>query len=228
MSNPLTPELLNEFDRWLEESPRIDAQLYRMLIRMGMYTGYRIHELLSLTARDVYFPDGTVREQVSVARANMKGKRKGRTVGLNPELRSYLKEYRHYLSTVNTDQDNFGSIPLFPSPQDRTKPISYPAVSGVFRRFRDAAHADKITSHSMRKFFGEFVYKATGGNLLAAQRALGHTRPDSTTHYLRTDEKEIQAVVNGITLGRSQVIQGGDCQAEETTEKATTSEERET
>ena len=58
---------------------------------VGIRTGYRISELLSLRIRDVLRPDGEIMDSVTVARRNVKGKTRGRTVPLHPEAKEALR-----------------------------------------------------------------------------------------------------------------------------------------
>src|SRR5262245_48838508 len=55
----------------------------KALFLVGVYTGFRISELLSLQVRDVW-QYGRVSDLISVARRYMKRRREGRTVRLHP------------------------------------------------------------------------------------------------------------------------------------------------
>ena len=64
----------------------------KALFLLGLKTGFRISELLSLTVGDVV-SNGKIKDRVTVQRRNMKGKKSSRTVLLHEEARQALKEY---------------------------------------------------------------------------------------------------------------------------------------
>jgi len=62
-------------------------------------------------------------------------------------------------------------------------------------------HGSEISPHSLRRTFATDIYRATGCDLVATQRIVGHSSPLVTANYLRTDQDELDAVVR--TLGSS-------------------------
>ena len=57
----------------------------------------------------------------------------------------------------------------------------------------------KIVFHSIRKAGGTFRYKASGGDIVAAQRALGHTDPKITTIYLGETTSNARGAISSIS-----------------------------
>lgn len=78
---PLTDR---EIDEVLQSFGGRYARRDRALFLLGVKTGFRISELLSLTIGRV-LQHGRVVERVSVSRRHMKKKIEGRTVPLNPQ-----------------------------------------------------------------------------------------------------------------------------------------------
>ena len=85
---PLTPE---EVDEILVSFGGRFADRDKALFVMGVYTGFRITELLSLRLRDVH-QFGKVVPRVTISRGIMKGKRASRTVALHPFAQALLAE----------------------------------------------------------------------------------------------------------------------------------------
>jgi len=87
------------------------------LITLGLKTGFRISELLSLAVGDIS-QHGQMVDRVAVARRSMKGKRAGRSVPLHPQakeaLAAWLEVYRERHGEL------MPSLPLFVSRQRNT------------------------------------------------------------------------------------------------------------
>jgi integrase len=149
---------------------------HKCLFILGVKTGFRISELLSITVADVAGKD-----QVSVQRKNMKGKQSSRTVVLHQAAKDivamYLKEYQLT-----------GDSKLF----DFSRQWAYQIM-------RDAASLSGIngvvSTHSMRKTFGMNVYNKTNKDIVAAQMALGHKSLASTSHYLSVGQDTVDAAI---------------------------------
>lgn len=153
----------------------------RLLFLLGIHTGFRISELLSLTLSDVT-EYGAVRESITVRRAHMKGKGSSRTIPLHNRAREALGAY----------------ITPGMRPEVRLFDISRVQAHRILKRSVVLAQIKgSVSTHSMRKTFGQKVYKATGNNVVAAQRALGHKSLSSTTHYLSVGDDVILKAVMG-------------------------------
>lgn len=152
----------------------------RTLFTLGLKSGFRISEILSLKVEDV-MQFGAVSDSITVRRSSMKGKRQSRTIPLHPLAKQALETYLK--SGV--------SGKLFPI----TRQHAWRTIKTAARK----AHLSGcISTHSMRKTFGMGVYSRTGRNIVAAQRALGHASLASTSHYLSVDQ---DIVDNAILAG---------------------------
>ena len=148
----------------------------RCLMVVGVRTGFRISELLSLTVDNV-MQYGEIRDSVTVSRANMKGKICSRTVVLHHEAQAVLKEYL----AAKTLQ-----------PNDKLFPISRVQAGRIIKdAARRARVGGKVTTHSCRKTFAKKVYNALDRDLISTQKALGHKSINSTVSYLSFDQNAI-------------------------------------
>jgi integrase len=162
----------------------------RALFIVGVKTGFRISELLSLRVRDVYYA-GRVTDQVTVRRQNMKRKTEGRTIRLHQQaqeaLATWLKEMeaRGWLG-----QDE----PLF-----RSKKRGAISRIHALRVLREAFEVNELSgqlgTHAMRKTFAKRVFDLSKGDLIACQRALGHRNINSTVSYLSFNQDELDEII---------------------------------
>lgn len=163
----------------------------KALFLVGLRTGFRISELLSLKVEDVW-KAGKVVATLHVARKAMKGKIASRTVPLHPEAARAIEGWLEVMGTHRPD------APLFESQRkgkalDRTQ---------AYRILQTAYQANelggKLGSHAMRKTFAHGVYEKLGHDLVKTQRALGHKNITSTVSYLGfgTDAEVEEAILS--------------------------------
>lgn len=163
----------------------------RALFTLGIRTGFRISELLSLCIRDVW--DGaSVRDAVQVTSQSLKGRRPSRCIALHAEAKTALGEY---LSTLPA-----------PLPIDRAlfhsrkggaldRKSAWRILHSAFLKAGIQGVGRQLGTHCMRKTFADRVYLRLGRDLVKTQRALGHTNIQSTAQYLSFDEDEIIAAI---------------------------------
>ncbi len=167
---------------------------------MGLHTGFRVHELLSIEIAQVW--NGTqVRTQLQVARSRMKGGAgvgrrcvSSRTVPLHPVVVEALQEYladRHYQGTLGP------AVPLFLSRQSGAGLGRLQAnriIEAVFARA--GIGGDGVWgTHSLRKTFARRVYDRSGHDLELTRAALGHRNIATTQRYLATSEEAASAAI---------------------------------
>jgi integrase len=162
----------------------------RALFVLGLKSGFRISELLSLKVSDVY-QYGKVLDAVAVARGYMKGKTAGRSIPLHDEAKAALLEL---ISSTGLQPYHY----LFRTRKASNRPITRGQAWRVLKAAARAAQVPgKVATHSMRKTFAEKVYKRLGKDLLKTQRALGHKSINSTVSYLSFAESEIEDAILG-------------------------------
>lgn len=163
----------------------------RALFILGVKSGFRVSELLSLCIGDVV-KNGRLVERVTVDRQHMKKKIEGRTVILNAEARDALALW----IAVLQEQGATRSSPVFRSRKGADLPISR---KHAWRILTEAYAANELTgtlgTHAMRKTFANRVHVLLGRDLVKTQRALGHKNINSTVSYLSFLEEEIDAAI---------------------------------
>jgi len=164
----------------------------KALFLLGIKSGFRISELLSLRVGDVY-QHGRVVDRVTVARAHMKKKVEGRTVALHPDAKAALQTW---LDERKADGTLLPTMALFQSRKGVNRPIS---PVQAWRILEGAYSTNGLTrtlgTHSMRKTFANRVYEKLNHDLVKTQRALGHKNINSTVSYLSFREEEIDAAI---------------------------------
>jgi len=186
---PLNDDEVYDVSRsfWGEHARRDKA-----LFLLGVKSGFRISELLSLRLRDV-LQAGRLVERVSVARRNMKKKLEGRTVLLHPEARAALAAW---LEELGQYAELIGDTFVFQSRKGGNRPISRVQAYRILHEACDACElTGKLGTHSMRKTFANKVYDALDNDLVKTQRALGHRNVNSTVQYLSFREEEIDEAI---------------------------------
>jgi integrase len=164
----------------------------RALFLLGVKSGFRISELLSLRVGDVW-QHGTFVTRVTVQRRHMKGKHQGRSVVLHPEAKTALAAWlmdRQRLGEVTPEH------PLFPSRKGAHRPLQRGQAHHIFQEaYRTNELTGMIGCHGLRKTFGQKVYEKTGHDLRATQYAMGHASPASTAAYLAVDVPGLDAII---------------------------------
>jgi integrase len=163
----------------------------RALFLLGVKSGFRISELLSLRIGDVV-KNGRLVERVTVNRRHMKRKIEGRTVILNAEARDALALWIAELQEEGASRET----PVFRSRKGSDQPINR---KHAWRILTEAYAVNELAgtlgTHSMRKTFANRVHVLLGRDLVKTQRALGHKNINSTVSYLSFLEEEIDAAI---------------------------------
>ncbi len=175
------------------------------LFCLGINTGYRIIELLSLTVGDVIDKNGDFQEYASVARRNMKGSHEGRAVPLNASARNALRPWLKQLEQLGYGhKDDF----LFQSQKAGNAAIN---IKTAWRVLEDAYRAGGLTgrlgTHAMRKTFANTIYshflaRVASGEMIDAFRctskALGHNDIKSTDQYLSFRNEDVYMAIHAL------------------------------
>lgn len=146
----------------------------RCLISLGVRTGFRISELLSLNVEDV------LGEYIVLKKCNTKGKLEGRVVPKHPECIPYIERYLAGRTSGPLFLNRYG---------ERLKRIA--AWQALCEMHTRASIRERVSTHSMRKTFCKNLYEKLDKNLLKLQLATGHKSIDSLVKYLAVDEGEI-------------------------------------
>ena len=176
--------LRRALDGCVAERParRIQADIVRLLL----LTGCRRGEIVGLRWREV---DG---DTLRLAEA----KTGPRTVFLSAEARAILDR-----------QPRAGSIHVFPSSLDPTRPIS--SALPLWYEARRRAGIEDCRLHDLRHTFASQAALA-GVPLPVIARLLGHRRPRMTLRYAHVGDRETEAAAERIGAAIARVLEGGD------------------
>lgn len=156
----------------------------RCILVLGVRSGFRISEILSLNVSDVF--DGTnARQTIQLHRCNTKGKTEGRTVPMHPEAKECIQVLVPML------RDKSESAPLFQTKTmrrlDRTD--FHKVLKNNCSRLR--IPMELVATHSLRKTFALKMYKSLGENIAKLQIAMGHKEIGNTIKYINIDSEEV-------------------------------------
>lgn len=185
-----------EIERVLDAMKRnMYAARDQTLLMLGITTGFRISELLSLKIRDVSSA-GVLNSHVRIPASRMKARKRGRSAVLAKVARTYVEVWLRELELLGQAG---GNMALF---QSRKGSSAISRVQG-HRILVDAFNiADlhgapgELATHCMRKTFAAKMWDAHDQNIWKVQNALGHASPASTVAYLSFEDSEQQAAIS--------------------------------
>ena len=171
----------------------------RGLFMLGVSTGGRISELLSLQIADVYQNCKPVTDLL-FDKSIVKGKQTTRAVPVNVDGRNAID------ALVNWHRDRYGDLdanrPLFPS-RNRQGHVALnrqTAHDMLKEAFMAAGLNGKLATHSLRKSFAQRVYEQSN-DIYLVQELLGHKNVATTQKYLGVNYAEAREAVEGMALG---------------------------
>ena len=170
----------------------------RGLFMIGVSTGGRISELLSLQIGDVYQNNKPVTDLL-FDKSIVKGGEVSRAVPVNSDGRAAIDSLigwhrGHYKTSAPTR-------PLFPSRNGN-------GIQGMSRRtahdvlkaaFEAAGLNGHLATHSLRKSFAQRLYDQTG-DIFAVQEMLGHKNVATTQKYLGVNYASVRAALEEMSL----------------------------
>lgn len=169
----------------------------RCIFILGIRTGFRIRELLSLDIQDVLDERGNIRGTVKVYSRNVKGKTGSQAVPLHDDakdaIRAYLKEF-----------PGRANDPLFRSVKSGRFPggmkLEYTVYNKALKAACLRAEVDgmRVSTHSQRKTFASNLYKALNGDVFKLQRAMRHSSVNSTAAYIEVNELEVMDAIKRV------------------------------
>lgn len=181
----------------------------RLLIVLGLNTGFRVSELLSLRWGQLWH-EGKPLAFVEVARRNLKGgnstRRKkvlSRRLPINATTAAAIRECIFAICGSGGPDPAawvFASRKRFPGVITRRQAHTIIAQAG-----RRAGLVETVAPHGMRRAFGMDAYELTK-DILLVRDLLGHRSVLTTEAYLRRGEDRMHAVVHQLgALGQPAV-----------------------
>ena len=178
----------------------------RGLFMLGVSTGGRISELLSLQIGDIY-QNGRPVTDLLFDKSIVKGGEVSRAVPVNSDGRRAIEELIgwHGERYQNTDK----SRPLFPSRNGQgEKRMSRRTAHDVLKSAFEAAGLNgHLATHSLRKSFAQRLYDKTG-DIFAVQEMLGHQSVTTTQKYLGVNYTSVREAVEEMSLESELDING--------------------
>ena len=163
---------------------------FTLLITIGMYTGLRISDILSLHWNDVI-----EKEFVEITE---KKTGKQRKIQLNQHLKETVSRISTKIQRFNPDQfifiNKYGSKTI--SPQYVNWKLKV-----LVQKYQVVKDTTKIKSHSIRKSFGRRVFETNDSSeksLILLNEIFNHSSIRTTKIYLGIREKEIMDVYQNL------------------------------
>ncbi|MGX7950462.1 tyrosine-type recombinase/integrase [Oleidesulfovibrio alaskensis] len=158
-----------------------------------IHTGGRASEVCKLQLRDVS-RRGQMLDSVTFERRNTKGQRRGRNLPMHPNLRRALEAWQRELFSLGYFEPEAYLLQSQKGIHSNTHITPQHLWYIVETAAKRAGVLGAIGTHSCRKYFAQHLYntykqlRAQGrpmeDPLRASQLALGHSRMDSTLHYM--------------------------------------------
>ncbi|MDD9974353.1 MAG: tyrosine-type recombinase/integrase [Candidatus Poribacteria bacterium] len=178
----------------------------RGLFMLGVSTGGRISELLSLRIGDVYQNHAPVTDLL-YDKSIVKGGEISRTVPVNADGRQAIDHLVawHREQYGNTEDNR----PLFPSRhKSGTVPLHRQTAHQMLKKaFIAAGLNGKIATHSLRKSFAQRVYEQSN-DIYLVKELLGHKNVSTTQQYLGVNYADARDAVESIALDGESYIRG--------------------
>ena len=178
----------------------------RGLFMLGVSTGGRISELLSLRIGDVYQNKRAVTDLL-FDKSIVKGGEVSRAVPVNRDGRRAIEDLIawHRERYQNAEKNR----PLFPSRNGQgEKRMSRRTAHDVLKSAFEAAGLNgHLATHSLRKSFAQRLYDRTG-DIFAVQEMLGHKSVATTQKYLGVNYANIKEAVEEMAVSGELHISG--------------------
>jgi len=170
----------------------------RGLFMLGVSTGGRISELLSLQIGDVYQNKKPVTDLL-YNKSIVKGGEVSRAVPVNVDGRAAIEDL------IDWHREKYATVapmrPLFPSrnKKGRVSMNRQTAHEMLKAAFMTAGLNGKLATHSLRKSFAQRVYEQSG-DIYLVQELLGHRNVATTQKYIGVNYATAREAVEGMAL----------------------------
>ena len=178
---PLRTETeIQDFLFWLRRSKNSDRDVF--LFKLGINTGLRMSDLVSLKVSDV----------AASVNPKIEEKKTGKTRVLF--LANLQEEIQQY--TENKNPDDW----LFPSRQGKHEPIKVNTVYQLYQKVAKNLNRKDISTHTVRKTFGYHYYRSTK-DIATLMEIFNHTSQQITKRYIGIREEEISETFKNFKIG---------------------------
>lgn len=150
---------------------------------MGIYSGLRISDILSLRVRDV-----KGKEKITL-REKKTGKE--RRFPINKELKKNLVKY-----ITNKKDYEF----LLKSRNGCNQPITRQQAWNILNNAGMKFGLESIGTHTLRKTFGYHMYQQTH-DIVTIQKILNHATQEYTLRYIGITQDTLDSAINNLSFG---------------------------
>lgn len=155
-----------------------------ILFSLGIGTGYRAGDLVSLKVRDV---NKALKTGYFLILENKKKNTKNiRKENIKPREVKIPKKLKKILTEYIRDKQNYEY--MFPS-RKGSGSIQVKQVSRILKDAGENFGLYNITAHSMRKTYAYMIYKESEFDIVAVKEMLGHASIEITKRYLGLDRE---------------------------------------
>lgn len=195
-ARPLTPEEITVVSNSFEGRYAIRD---RCLFMLGVSTGGRISELLSLKIGDVY-QHGKAVSDLHYRKSIVKGKEHSRSVPVNRDGADAIYELMAW------HQEEYESLdparPLFPSRNSGRGivAITRQRAHNIFKSVCQKASLNgRLATHSLRKSYAQRLYSQLN-DIFSIKEMLGHQSVATTQAYLGVDYEKVREASEAISV----------------------------
>lgn len=158
----------------------------KLLFAVGLYTGLRISEIISIKMSDVFTTSGGVRNTVKITRLKKKNTVYS-NIPIHPKLREQLAAYKDLLDAQDQDDSSYSPSPwLFPSTDTPESHIGRVRAHNILTEAFDSVNIEGASTHSMRRTCLTNMSRA-GIPLRTIQEISGHSNLGQLQEYLAVD-----------------------------------------
>jgi len=160
-----------------------------LIAKFQLNTGLRISDVVPVQVSDLCTPKLAFKEYFTLREQktrNRKHKRE-KKIRINDELKSAVREYIK-ANALSYGDYLFGSRKAAPSGFNR--PISTTQAYRVLRQAADELGLENFGTHSLRKTWGFWSYKASRYNIGLIQDTFDHDSPKDTLRYIGISQED--------------------------------------
>jgi integrase len=153
---------------------------YGLLFKCGLNTGLRISDILPLKVSDIFHANGKFKDYL-IIREKKTGKEK--KIKLNQAIRKNLESYVK-------DRSLTGDSYLFYSRKNLDGHILRIQAYKVLKEASNICGIENFGTHSMRKTWGYWTYKASKYNIGLIMETFNHSSQNVTLRYIGVNQDQ--------------------------------------
>lgn len=166
---------MQEFENKMKDLGEREHILYLL----GIYTGLRISDILTLKVKDFQ------KEYIQITEQKTNKEKK---ILINPHLKRELKKY--------IDSKNKEEFILL-SRKGKNNPITRQRAWQLLKRIAEELEIDSVGCHTLRKTFGYHYYQKTG-DIITLQKLFNHSTPAVTVAYVGIEQDEVDKAIRNM------------------------------